>query len=328
MVIRKRRASQSSPVNHSVARRVAPFAPLALALAMQPGVSGTQKAHSASTGAGNMAVAICDRVESSDDCHTRYRTGCTDKGTYDPQLNFLKDTTDFSASTPVNFASSLATFTQLDKDFQTQEQKMGEQLSDHNHADFEAVFKQLGEGSLQGAIGYLDYLVVQTKQPGQGETCNCKLGNEDEVDFHIGIGFDSAVAAKVRKDPKSITHADKQNSIIVEMTPQYRSLFEPGWTPDALNAVMGRKVKVVGQLMADNDHNLTSQNCALPNKTAACWRATIWELHPVTKFQVCQAANNDCAPNSPDWVDLGATSAESGSTIPTPPKGHKKTSPS
>ena len=325
MTRRSRPTSSASTNNHAFARRVAPLAPLALSLIMQPGITGSTAAKKNVPVTGDLQVAICDRVEGSDDCHTRFPTGCTSPGsTYDPFLNLLKNKTDFPAAVAVNFATSLDTFTQLDQQFQSKEKQMGETLNDHNHRDFETVFGQLGEGSLQGAIGYLEYLVVQKKAPGDGETCNCKLGNEDEVDFHIGIGFDPKVAANVRSDPNSITHADKQKSIIVEMTPHFRANFQPGWTPDALNQVMGRKVKVVGQLMADNDHNLKSQNCALPNATNLCWRATIWELHPVTKFQVCMATNNDCDVNSPDWVDLGGASDESGATTPVAPKAKKK----
>jgi hypothetical protein len=58
--------------------------------------------------------------------------------------------------------------------------------------------------------------------------------------------------------------------------------------------VVGRQVKVVGQLLVDNEHNRDSDNCARSgaDKTK-CWRASIWELHPVTNFLVC--STDSCA---------------------------------
>lgn len=98
----------------------------------------------------------------------------------------------------------------------------------------------------------------------------------------------------------------KQTSVIVEMTPHYRSLFQAArWTLDALRAVRGRQVRVLGQLILDSEHNIPSQNCAIATTApqgTACWRATAWELHPVTRFEVC---NQDaCGPTSPHWKGL------------------------
>ena len=98
------------------------------------------------------------------------------------------------------------------------------------------------------------------------------------------------------------------------MTPHYRAKFRPGWTSDSLRKVLGRRVKVVGQLLADNEHNVKSQNCAL-GITPDCWRATIWELHPVTQFQVCHSSHT-CDVNSSDWKDLEEESPSDGDIEP------------
>ena len=47
---------------------------------------------------------------------------------------------------------------------------------------------------------------------------------------------------------------------MVEMTPQYRADFAPEWTIEALKKLLGKQVRVVGQLMADNEHNNTRDN--------------------------------------------------------------------
>src|SRR5262249_35619212 len=157
--------------------------------------------------------------------------------------------------------------------------ELGLKLTNMNHKDFDQPFKQMGETSLQGVVGFLYGVKVETG--GEGETSNCKLHeNEADVDYHIFIGFDPTTAARIRKTPGSGKLADKGQSMVVEMTPHYRAAFHPGWTSDALMAVRGRKVKVVGQLMVDNDHNSKKDDCGLADAGPNCWRASIWELHP------------------------------------------------
>jgi hypothetical protein len=44
-------------------------------------------------------------------------------------------------------------------------------------------------------------------------------------------------------------------------------------------------VKVVGQLLADTEHAIAKDNCVHPKaKKDTCWRAAIWEIHPVIEF--------------------------------------------
>jgi len=84
--------------------------------------------------------------------------------------------------------------------------------------------------------------------------------------FHIGIGFDKNVAASVLS-PSKETAADKlavkETAVVVEMTPQYRGDLAPEWTIEVLKQVLGKQVRVVGQLMADNEHNVPKDNCGL-----------------------------------------------------------------
>ena len=93
-------------------------------------------------------------------------------------------------------------------------------------------------------------------------------------------------------------------SVVVEMTPHYRADYAPDWTLDALKAVVGKQVRVAGQLMADNEHYVPKDDCGLPGHESTCWRASIWELHPVTSFQWCNVA--DCTKDPSGWVELGS----------------------
>jgi hypothetical protein len=287
-------------------RRVAPFAPVALALLMQnavlPSSHGTAAAES-----NNLDIAVCEDVSSFSDCHTKYPTGCINSatGTYDTYLNLLKNQISFTtSSSAIDFFTTANQLASIEQNVQDFPDKVGSR----NHADLKDQLAALGEGKLHGAVGFLYSVTPENK--GTGETSNCKLhDNESDVDFHIGIGFDENLAARIREAAgggKKLTTNEKleikHTTFIVEMTPHYRAKFRPGWTSGSLKNVIGRQVKVVGQLLADNEHNVHSQNCAL-GVTQDCWRATIWELHPVTQFQVCHSSNT-CNLNSSDWKDL------------------------
>jgi hypothetical protein len=76
----------------------------------------------------------------------------------------------------------------------------------------------------------------------------------------------------------------------------------PKWTQAAVDAVIGRQVKAVGQLLVDSEHMDGGADCGHPDATSTCWRASVWELHPVTQFYVCRTTS--CAVNSTDWVPL------------------------
>jgi hypothetical protein len=319
-----RQTPRTATNNHSFARRVAPFAPLALSLMMQPGITGGTSASTPAVAAADLQAVQCEDVQDSEQCHAKYRSGCnTSTQSYDTYLNFLKNTIDFSGvAQPASFFTTLEQFQAKERQLQTTEQQLGITLGRDNHDKFAEPLKKLGEGSLQGTLGYL--YAVKPETGGSGETSNCKLSqNESDVDFHIFIGFDSDLAAQIITHPNSATLSDKGKSIVVEMTPHFRAAFQPNWTSDVLKPVRGRKVKIVGQLMVDNDHNSKKDNCGLTGAGSSCWRATIWELHPVTKFQVCMAAGNDCDLNSSDWVELEKMS--SGETTSTPhPSTNKK----
>jgi hypothetical protein len=55
--------------------------------------------------------------------------------------------------------------------------------------------------------------------------------------------------------------------------------------------------------LADSEHYTPKDDCGLAGASAACWRATIWELHPVTRFEVC-GTTGPCPETGKGWVDL------------------------
>lgn len=95
------------------------------------------------------------------------------------------------------------------------------------------------------------------------ESTNCHGDDAGDRDFHIWL-----TAAPT---------SDRTRSVIVEMTPRSRALHS-GWDLPHLRAVSKRRdrVRVGGWLLLDQEH---------PDQIGRT-RGTIWEIHPVTTFEV------------------------------------------
>ena len=272
-------------------RTAAGLIPLALAVfipnAVLPGGGPIAKL------AGGNGPAVCsDEISDFQACHTDYPSGCSPSAKYDAALNVLKNRLVAPDTAPVAFLGKT--------EVGALESKLPKTLTKNNHGALADDLKKLGEGSVYGVQGYLYY----TKAGGK-ESSNCGLEGADAIDFHIAIGFDPALAAKIVS--KTLTDADnaalKKTSMVVEMTPHYRFEYKPDWTLAEVQAVVGKQVRVTGQLIVDNEHYDSKDDCGLGD-TASCWRATIWELHPVTQFEYCSSAG-PCDDGSPSWVPLG-----------------------
>jgi hypothetical protein len=251
-----------------------------------------------------VTVATCPAdLKTIQNCHDKFPAGCSasDKPNYDAYLNFLKDQVPSPEllKQPVNLD---------DTDFNDLDAKTPAKLSTHNHADFAADLKELGEGGIRSVVAFLYF-----SKANPGESSNCQLPNVSDGDFHVLIGFDDKLAEEVKAArgksslPKDLKTRVDHNAIIVEMTPYVRqSLKHTGWDLPVLQSHWGEQVKVVGQLMIDNEHNVQSANCALADKPdqSKCWRRTVWELHPVMDFFVCKSGAT-CSPDSDQgWLAL------------------------
>lgn len=102
------------------------------------------------------------------------------------------------------------------------------------------------------------------------ETCNC--ARSDIADIHIDV-----VAKK----------ADRNNNdkyVIVEISPRFQEKL--GDLNTVKKAITGKWVKFTGWLTYDYKHRSNSRNV---QRTGNIWRATAWEVHPVTAFKVVPA---------------------------------------
>jgi len=272
-------------------------APLALAVLAQAGVIGQGGGTGATAGpTSSQAVKCGTGITDYQSCHDHYATGCSAGGGYDGYLNALKNELVDPTGQPqhaFHVPDLVALETQLPAD-----------LTKVDHETLEARMNALGEGEVSSLNGYLYYA-----KDGGAESSNCLLEGADNIDFHIGIGPDAGIAAKAMAKTPGLSPAERSQAVIVEMTPHWRARFEPGWNLAAVQKAVGRQVYVVGQLLADNEHDDAKDDCAYTGaggRGPSCWRPTIWELHPVTRFLVCAAAS--CQENG---AGAGWTSLES-----------------
>ncbi len=119
-------------------------------------------------------------------------------------------------------------------------------------------------------VGFLSHR-INVENSGNGESTNCHLTAENEVDWHIYLTNSSA---------QPISQA-----VIVETTPRTRPQHK--WTTDMLTPIVDSqtKVRISGWLMYDSEHL----------NVIGTQRATVWEVHPITKIEV---------QNNGTWVDL------------------------
>ena len=125
------------------------------------------------------------------------------------------------------------------------------------------------EGRAATIVGY-----VRDVKVGGVETVNCFAKTPDHRDTHIELVTDSETAGAL--------------PLIVEVTPWWRRHAASGgvsWSTDSLRASLrGRWVRVTGWLLFDTEHERQAENTA-PGRIGN-WRATAWELHPVTAIAV------------------------------------------
>ena len=119
-------------------------------------------------------------------------------------------------------------------------------------------------------VGY-----VSDVKRGGIESTNCRARDDADRDTHIELVLDPMNEIRSRR-------------VIIEVTPRWRYIMrERGadWSTRALrDQLLGRWVKVDGWMLFEAEHQRESENTA-PRRPEN-WRATAWEIHPVTSIQV------------------------------------------
>lgn len=111
-------------------------------------------------------------------------------------------------------------------------------------------------------------------KPGGEETVNC--GDKQEIyrDTHIEVTANATDTLNTKR-------------MIVEVTPRWRALLAKqgiDWSTDSLKARLeGHCARIEGWLFWDKEHADEAENTAAGRE--GNWRATAWEIHPVTKIE-------------------------------------------
>lgn len=124
--------------------------------------------------------------------------------------------------------------------------------------------------------------VVDVMKGGE-ETVNCGETDSRYRDTHIDVVLDPQDQSKAAR-------------LIVEVTPRWRAFMSTqgeNWTTGSLSQTLeGRWVRFTGWLFWDFEH---ADEAAHTNPGGEnIWRATAWEIHPVTDIKVCPGSPQNC----------------------------------
>ncbi len=118
-----------------------------------------------------------------------------------------------------------------------------------------------------------------------GYVHDVKVGGIESVNCHARDAMNRDTHIELVLDPM---HEGKIQRVIVEVTPRWREMMgrkNVDWTTKGLRtAFLGRWVRVEGWLLYDVEHKDESENTNPGRKRN--WRATAWEIHPVTGIEV------------------------------------------
>lgn len=121
-------------------------------------------------------------------------------------------------------------------------------------------------------VGY-----VHNAKPGGIESVNCGAKAIPDRDTHIELVLSLPDSAGKRR-------------VIVEVTPRWRKMMKAkgiDWSTPALEkTLIGHKVEIRGWRFLDYEHEVSAENTNPHHKLN--WRATVWELHPVTSIRILQ----------------------------------------
>jgi hypothetical protein len=121
----------------------------------------------------------------------------------------------------------------------------------------------------------------------RGYVADVKVGGVETVNCHAKAPADRDTHIELTLTPND---ADEATHVIVEVTPRWRAMVRPDgsdWSTPALRKwLVGRWVEVTGWLLYDEEHEANAAHTQ--RGRAKVWRATAWEVHPITGLRVVE----------------------------------------
>jgi hypothetical protein len=188
--------------------------------------------------------------------------GCGENG--DTDLNKAKNRTDIPSSAAVKHKTLAAM------------RALSQPTRWDTGADRASIRTTGKEGTPVSLMGYL--LLVK---PGSGESCNCELSRRVDTDVHLVLVGDPEMDGE-------------ETSVTAEITPRVRANGHPDWVYKNVKDLEGEFVKVTGWLMLDTKHIRQTHRLTNERTNKGLVRATNWEVHPITKLEVCQKSVSTC----------------------------------
>jgi len=282
----------SSTGGRTFARHVAPFAPVALALAMN-GVPhktpSTTPEPTAITAAEPAFVEACPSPAFPTDVATDMDgEPCSMVGNGGAETWQNEAKNNFCAADP---AQPITVADMVKLQAQVQQDPAIPFGNTHDHpltrtagpAKDRSHLVTMGEGRKVILQGF-----VKLARPEHAESVNCGTAVPDKPEYHD-------IHISIVQNPGDA----ECSGVVVEMVPHHRPA---GWTASAVAAVAQAQapVRVTGQLMFDSNH--TPCMNGVPNQGDPA-RSSLWEVHPIYQFDVCAQGSCD---SGAGWVPLEA----------------------
>lgn len=118
------------------------------------------------------------------------------------------------------------------------------------------------------------------------ESVNCHAKDAPHRDTHIELALHPSAPPRQR--------------VIVEVTPRLREKMAviSDWSTTALKKqLLGKRVRITGWLFDDLEHKPQAENTNPGG--ARNWRATVWEIHPITGITVLPAGSASAVATAP-----------------------------
>lgn len=205
-----------------------------------------------------------DVISSLDDCPV---TGCGELG--DAALNTAKNRT--------TLPSRVRRLTLDDM------RRIPQPASWNTGADRTSIQGPGREGSAVSVTAFL----LKARAEGK-ESCNCGLSKRADTDVHL------VLVSKMPEDKsKEAFEESEEDSVTAEITPRVRGKNEK-WLYRNVNDLEGSYLRVTGYLMLDSKHFPQAQVLQGERLNKGLKRATNWEVHPITKLEVCTKSIKVC----------------------------------